>query len=245
VQNGARAQARLDPLTHSVQTLAIPIARPAGGLAVGTGEFFYGLTRARRLAVENKRLYDRLVANALYVEQSSRLQREIDNLRGLLSLPDLPGRARIPADIIGFVPRDNRLTLSVGTKQGIKAGMPVVGAAGLIGTVQTVAADRCGVLLLTSRGLTLGAIVLDRNPAPAGLLRGEDSDTLILTLRDPKAPVQIGDTVATSGLSEVVPRGIPIGRVIQVEDDIAFGERRAIIDPFASVGELREVVVLK
>ena len=36
-----------------------------------------------------------------------------------------------------------------------------------------------------------------------------------------------------------------IGKVIQVQDDEAFGERRAIIDPFVTPGELREVLVLK
>lgn len=245
VQNAARDGGRPDVLSNFVQTLTIPVSRPTGALSVGSGEFFYGLTRARRLSIENQRLYDRLAATAMYTEQSTRLQREIDNLRALLALPPVPGKQRVAADIVGFFPKENRMTLSVGTAQGVKVGMPVVAASGLVGTVQTVAANRAQVLLLTTTSLKIGAIVLNRNPSPTGIMSGENASTLTLPFTDPKAPVQIGDVIATSGLSEYIPRGIPIGRVIQVQDDEAFGRRVATVDPFVSPGELREVVVLK
>jgi rod shape-determining protein MreC len=235
----------MDPVTETVQTLTKPVSIPTDALFEGVGDFSFGLFKARRLAVENRRLYDRLASIALYAETTERLERDIDSLRKQLRLPSRPGKVKVPADVVGYIPRDNRLTINVGSKSGVRPGLPVVGAAGLIGTVQTVSPSTSQVLLLTSHGLTIGAIVLNRNPSPAGLLRGEDSSTLSLSFNDPKATVQIGDTIASSGLSEFIPRGIPIGRVIQVIDDEAFGERRAVVDPFVVVGELKEVTVLK
>jgi rod shape-determining protein MreC len=123
--------------------------------------------------------------------------------------------------------------------------MPVQAPAGLVGTVQTVERDRCQVLLVTSRGLTVGALDLDRDPPPAGLLRGENSSTLAVTFEDPKAPVEIGDRIVTSGFSELIPRGIYIGRVIAVSPDEEFGMLRVRVDPAVSVGDLGEVQVLK
>ncbi|HEY0867552.1 MAG TPA: rod shape-determining protein MreC [Fimbriimonas sp.] len=244
-QNAARSDGRVDPVTGAVQTAVSPVARVAGNTVRSTGDFLFGFTRARRLAVENRRLHDRLAAMALYGESVSRMQRDLNALRKTMGLRPVPGNIKVPAEILAYIPRDNRLTIGAGSAKGVRPGQPVVSGVGMIGTVQSVSKDRAQVLLLTSRALTIGAIVMNRNPSPAGLLRGENSNTLSLSFNDPKAPVQIGDNVATSGLSEHIPRGISIGKVIQVHDDIAFGQRIAIVDPYFSIGELREVVVLR
>src|SRR4029077_948197 len=117
-------------------------------------------------------------------------------------------------------------------------------AQGLIGRVQTVYPKSSQVVLLSSPDLTVGASVV-RDPPQPGLLHGESPNNLVLELTNPDAPVQIGDAVVTSGFSDMIPRGIPIGRVIQVYPDIEFGARRASIFPSVSIGSLREVFVLK
>jgi len=86
---------------------------------------------------------------------------------------------------------------------------------------------------------------ISRNPPPIGLFTGINASTLELTLYDPKAPVQIGDVIVTSGYGERIPGGIVIGKVIQVDDDEEFGTRKAMIDPSVSMGQVREVQILK
>jgi rod shape-determining protein MreC len=160
-----------------------------------------------------------------------------------------PGREKVAADVVGFFPHESRLMLDVGTKQGIKRGMPVATYAGLIGRVETVDSATCQVLLLTSPGgdSRISALVQRRPPnAPvAGLIHGETAGSLRLEMADPTAPVDVGDRVVTTGFSDQIPRGIPIGRVVSVEDDPAFGKRTALVLPYVNVGELREVVVIR
>jgi len=62
---------------------------------------------------------------------------------------------------------------------------------------------------------------------------------------DPKSPIASGDKIVTSGLSQHIPYGLVVGRVISAEDDPDYGTRRATVDPAVNVGLLREVQVLK
>lgn len=240
-----RSQARADPISQTAQALHQPIASGLNSIGGGVSDFFGGLANASQLARDNRRLSAEIAGLSLYSEQISRLDREVDSLRATLGMPTPPGRVPVPADIVGYFPHENRLTLSVGIQDGIRVGMPVVTPKGLVGTVQTVGARRCQVLLINSRGLKFGGIVANRNPMPVGIAQGVDAATLVLTLADPRAPIQVGDAIVTAGFSERIPKGIPVGVVIQIEDDPDFGERRALIDPYVAVGELREVTVLR
>lgn len=244
-QSMARADGKAEPVTAVVQTLISPVSRPFGNAAVSSSDFFSGLFAAKRLTAENRRLQALAISAAMYTEQLERLNGEIERLRTLQGFPPLPGKTRVPAEIVGYMPYENRITLSAGANKGIKVGCPVESPEGLVGTVQVVEPDRCQALLLTSTGLTIGALDNSRNPPPAGFLRGENSSTLTLTFQDPVAPVEIGDRIVTSGFSDRIPRGILIGRVISVERDEEFGSLHAKIDPIVSVGNLREVHILK
>jgi cell shape-determining protein MreC len=56
--------------------------------------------------------------------------------------------------------------------------------------------------------------------------------------------VQIGDTIVTSGFSEKIPKGLIIGKVIQLDPSEEFGTLKARIDPAFSLGNLEFVIVL-
>jgi rod shape-determining protein MreC len=245
IQTVKRTDGRVDMVSATVRTLLTPVSRPAGSAATSIHYFLEGLLNARRIAGEHESLQELAHSAALYQETLDNQQREIDRLRKMGSFGEVPGKVRIPAALIGYAPYENRITLSAGENQGVIVGAPVESSDGLVGTVQVVEANRSQALLLSSASLTIGAIDGSRNPAPAGLLRGENSATLTLTFQDPKAPVEIGDRIVTSGFSDRIPRGILIGKVIAVTTDEEFGSRRATVDPAVSIGEVREVQILK
>lgn len=244
-QNDARSVNQLDPVTRAIQTVTRPIATAANSMMAGLGNFRAGFSDVQALQAENRALKNQVSANRLYTEQVTRLNREVDALRRLQAMPPVAGQSRLMMDIVGYFPDVNRITLPKGSADGIKPGMPVVTAAGLLATVQTVDRNSCQALLLTSPSSQLGALDLSRNPPSTGLLKGMDSRTLSFTLFEPKAPVEIGDVIVTSGFGPRIPRGLVIGRVIQVEDNPELGIKRALVDPEIEIGEVREVVVLR
>jgi rod shape-determining protein MreC len=244
VQTARRTAGSFDPVARVLHIVSDPVAHIAGSGADAVSEFAYGLINARRLTAENRHMRDLLDAAKMYTVDMDQLGDEIDRLRVLQQLPML-GKTRLSADVVGYSPYENRILLSVGSAQGVKIGMAVVCDLGLVGTVQIVDVNRCQVQLLSSAGLTLGAVDVDRDTAPEGLLNGESPSKLGLEFLDPEAQVSVGDRIETSGHSEHIPRGILIGKVIAVDSNAEFGSRRATVFPAVQVGKIREVVVLK
>lgn len=242
-----RTNGRTDPLSGAIRKAASPVAVAFTDAANWTGDFAYGLLYARRLTAENRAMHDQVVAAALYSEQTDLLMKEIESLRKLQALPDLPGHVRVNADIIGFFPNENRITLSAGTNKGIERGQPVVCADGLIGVVETVDPTQCQALLITTldEKRKFGAMDISRNPPAEGIARGIGPSTLELTLYNPKAPVQIGDTVTTLGAGEKIPRNLVVGKIIQVDDNENTGTRTAKVDWSVSMGLVKEVQILR
>jgi rod shape-determining protein MreC len=253
VQNGSHSQERVDRLTSTVRSITSPLGSLLNGVVRTTSAFFTGTFSATKLVQENRRLKALEQVYATYSERIEGLRTENETLRKYEGFGQTPGKTRVPALVYGFSINENRLTINVGSNQGVRAGCAVESNDGLVGTVEYVEANRSQVLLLTSAGLQpnakgkallIGAIDVNRVPPPAGLLRGENASTLTLTFMDPKAPVQIGDTIVTSGFSEKIPKGLIIGKVIQLDPSEEFGTLKARIDPAFSLGNLEFVIVL-
>jgi cell shape-determining protein MreC len=66
-----------------------------------------------------------------------------------------------------------------------------------------------------------------------------------MTVQAIDSPLASGDLIFTTGFSPLIPRGIPIGRVISVENLQEIGATRARVLPIANVGSLREVVIIR
>jgi len=244
VQTGAKSKGGVDPISGTVHALVNPPARLVTGAIDGTSDFARGVFGARSLTQRNRELEALVQSANLYTESVDRLEREIGELRQTMGLPPVPGKSRIAADVIGFFPSEYRITLSAGRTKGVRPGLPVVNAQGLVGVVQTVEANTSQVTLIYSPTLKIGAVA-QRDPPPAGLIRGESSDKLILEFIDLDAPAQVGDLITTSGFSDKIPGGIPIGKIVQLDDDKAFGTRRAQVFPNVQIGAVREVYVLR
>lgn len=243
-QNGARNAGRLDPVTAAIQAAARPIASLAAGASDSVGAFLIGVVNARSLTEENRALKAQVQALQLYAERERALAVRLTQLEKLAKLRVPAGRTRVPAVAIGLFPYENRMSLNVGENAGVRVGLPVVTGEGLLGIVQTVSSTSCQVGLLASPSVRVGGMVL-RDPPQFGIVKGYSATSLLLDFMDIRAQLAAGDWVVTSGFSQDVPRGIPIGRIISVERDPDFGTLQARIAPHVRVGLAREVYVLR
>ena len=204
--------------------------------------FASGVRDAKSLREENQRLKDQLRAVSQYMESSERFAAEIERLRKVVNL-DSQGRTPVYADIIGYVPYDNRITISVGANKGLKQNLAVVTVDGLLGVISTVDEKTSQVILITSKSVQIGGLVQSDGQNIPGMVHGIGPRRLSMDL--PAASIAPGSDVMTTGYSENIPRGIKIGTVTEFFEDAQFGEYRATILPAAKLGLGTEVVVLK
>jgi rod shape-determining protein MreC len=244
MQSGARLQNRVDPVSGMIRATTNPLAATLTGAANSTSDFLGGIFGAAELSRQVKSLKQFELIAKQYGETVDRLNHEIENLRSLNNLQPIAGREKIAATVIGYFANENRITISVGKNKGLKPGLAVVTGEGLVGTVQTVGATDAQVSLLSDPNRKIGALVMSRNPPSPGIIKGETTTMLVLTM-DAALPVENGDLVGTWGFSGLIPRGIQIGRVNQVYPDPTTGSKRVEVFPNVSLGSLREVIVLK
>lgn len=241
-QNVSRDRGKQDFLTLSVQSVVNPGANVVTSVLTGLDNFWIGMRDAKSLKAENEQLRQMERTAGRYLETVDRLQSEIDDMRKMLDLPVPSGREKKFAKVIGYYQVQSRLTLNVGSRDGIEPYMPVVSADGLIGIIETVESRHSQVLLISSPALRISAKTI-ADPNVPGLLRGETADRLVMEVLG-LDEVHTGETVVTSGLTDI-PGNIHIGVVVEARSEPRYGTRRILVEPSAKIGNLSEVFVIK
>ncbi len=173
-----------------------------------------------------------------------RIQNE--RLQELLDYQDENGRYELlVADVIGRNPGNwfGDAKVNRGANHGVERGMAVVLPAGLVGRVIAVAPNTADVLLVTDPRSGVGAMVQEtRTPGVVkGVLDQAQPLRMFYLARD--AEVERGHYVLTSGLG-VVPKGIPIGRIIATQKDAAGLTQTADVLPLVDFNHLEEVLII-
>lgn len=242
LQNRTRGAGKLDPVSGVVQWLLMPGVISSTSTMSGVDRFFAGVGDAERLRSENMLLRNQVRAAQVYIETAERKNQEIIDLREKLGLDTL-GRERVNADIVHYVPYDNRITLNKGEAEGVKPNLPVVTPDGLLALISTVSEHSSQAVLLTSSGVSIGCVAIGKVPV-AGLVKGQRSDRLVMDVFE-NVDIAPGTEVITTGYSEFIPRGIRIGIVSEYFNDQEYGVRRAYILPSSRIGLNKEVAILK
>jgi rod shape-determining protein MreC len=244
VQTAGRNAGRSDVVTAIVQSFVAPPASVVSRGLSNTEQFLEGVRDANMLRRENDRLEAELRAMGMYKVTLDRMQTQVDSLRAMANFLPPAGRTKVYANIIGYSPAQNSLTIDRGSDDGIQKFQPVVGAKGLVGIIEVADPKRSRVLLVTARSIRVTASIV-AEPNVTGIVHGETRKRLAMDLFDDPDTIAVGAPVLTSGFSELTPAGIPLGIVVEVVNDPQHGTKRVFILPHLEIGELSEVFVLK
>jgi len=186
--------------------------------------------RVERLDAKNKRL-------RIYEKENKRL-------RALLKLGPSEPPERIAAEIISQSASNwlHRVRINRGAIDGVAPKSVVFTDKGVVGQVLTVSRSTSLVLLITDPDAGVGGM-LQRSRA-VGAVKGTGGDLCEMTYLGAKVDVREGDTVITSHLGEVFPKGITIGQVVSVRKARHYSSLEALIQPAVDMYRLEEVFVL-
>lgn len=235
-------QADAPPL-GAVRTAAATVLGPLERLAGGQGESLTEVSADR----------DRLVAAAAADLTARRAERQLAELVGAPSLRDIP---MVPARVVA-VGRSGgsgieRLTIDVGSRDGVEVDQTVVAADGLVGRTVSVAPWTSDVVVVGAPGLRIGVRVGSRGvlgsvgPAPSTGTRPRDRGLLDLALVQ-RGVLEVGANVSTLGSVQGRPflPGIPVGTVRAVDPEAAALTSTGAVQPAVDPAELDVVAVLQ
>jgi rod shape-determining protein MreC len=200
---------------------------------------------------ENKKLKARLDEYVLLKTQVQDLKEENEVLRDNLGKEDdLRKYSPIQATVIGRNPErwHEMLTINKGKRNGLKKNMAVITSTGLVGKVKVATEFTASVQLLSSVDKTnrVSAIVQGKDKA-YGLIEGfDDKKNLLLMKKIPyDKKIKKNSMVITSGYGGIFPKGLPIGKVVDVKVDQYGLNQTAYIEPSTDFYDINNVMVIK
>lgn len=230
---------------QSVQELAsralAPVHAAIAGIGDGVADVIETVGEIDRLRAEAEELRSTLAGAEQRIAELQEAARENGQLRSLLGLQAVLGWDLVPARVVaaGTGAVTWEVAIDVGRDDGVRTGMPVVGAApgggALAGIVVQSGLDRAVVQLTVDPRSRV--VARDQQTDALGVVQGQPGGQLLMTQVAVTDAVTIGDTIITAGLelAEVAaspyPRGLLIGTVSALETDANGLTRTVFVRP--------------
>jgi rod shape-determining protein MreC len=250
----------LSPVESVFGYVLDPLQRLFAGLITDVGNLFQSVREARELRAEVDEL--QAEADTLAVEniRLKEYKAEVEQLRAMLNfVSEYPVVAYVGADVVGRDaceafpcgevigvdpnPYLRYITINVGSQHGVEVGDPVVGAgAGLVGRVAEVGPRTSKVQLLTDGDSSIA--VLLQTSRVTGLVVGQPDGTLRVKYIPQDEEIEVGDIVLTSGLGGVMPKGLVVGEVTEVQGKDYELHQEAVVEPAVDFRRLELVLVI-
>src|SRR5262245_1410035 len=175
---------------------------------------YVGLRQAR---AENETLKRQLADAQIQLQEQRALADRTRSLAQMLELREGLELKTTAADIIGAgsLPDFRTVTIDKGQRQGLATDMAVVAPAGVVGRIVMPGALASKVQLLIDRNAAAAALVA-RSRAQ-GLVSGTGEPRLRMEYVPTVSDIVVGDTVVTSGLDGIYPKGLVIGRIDSID----------------------------
>jgi rod shape-determining protein MreC len=234
----------LKDTTGWVQSL---VSKPAHYFA----GFFENLQDLQNTYEENKELKTRVEKIASLEAEVQELKKDNKDLREVLDeTRTLRDFEPLPATVIGRNPDrwHEMIIIDKGKSNGIKKNMAVVTSSGLIGKIKSVTQFSSTVQLLSAMDpKNRISAVIQGETEVFGFVQGfDDKQKLLLVKAIPSgAKIEKGQAVITSGLGGVFPKGLTIGKVVEVKPDQYGLNQTAYIKPGADFYDIENVIVIK
>jgi rod shape-determining protein MreC len=217
--------------------------RAVQGVGVWGSDVGRALFRRQGITSENVRLQGEVDNLRSQTQRLARYQAENRELRALLKMKPPRGGTIRAADVIAFDSTNyaRRIVLNIGSSAGVRPKDVVYNAQGVVGQVWDVGLATCTVLLLTDRLSGIGSMT--GRAMAKGVVKGTGERFCTMSYLDFRADVREGDPILTSGESEIFPRGMVIGRVLQVKRNKNYSQLSAEIEPAVAFDRISVVYV--
>jgi rod shape-determining protein MreC len=235
----------LEAVRLSLSVLVAPLqglAAAPGAALSRVADYFASQDRLLR---DNEALQAKLLEYSAAAQQAKLLAAEQQQFLAMTPPRSRFGAEGVIAEVLahGRNPFVRKLVLDKGLTHGIKAGMPVIDAEGVVGQVTAVGTFTSEVTLLTEKDQSV-PVMLVRNGLRAIAVGSGKGGSIDVPFMPVSADIQNGDLFVTSGIDGTYPAGLVVARVTAVEKNAAYVFARITALPAAGVDHHRFVRIL-
>ncbi|MBN1574111.1 MAG: rod shape-determining protein MreC [Deltaproteobacteria bacterium] len=182
--------------------------------------------------------YDNL--KTLYIETEKNNRR----LEEMLGFTMIAPYTLLPARVIGSdpAPYSSAIIIDKGKENGVVRDLPVMSVSGIVGIVLNVSDKSSTVMLLNDRRSRIAVTLQDDRTR--GVLEGYADGTIHLSFVDRKNVVEPGDVVVTSGMENIFPKGLLVGRIAEAKRPKYGLFQDIVVAPKVDLKSVEEVLII-
>jgi rod shape-determining protein MreC len=235
-------------LAAGIEQIVLYLISPFQKAVSGVIGFFKGLWRHYFFLVHTAKENDLLKRslNIAMEKNNQCVETELSNLRfrTFLNFQKTMTEQVLAAEIIGRDPSPwfKTLIIDKGSADGVRKGLPVVVPEGITGQIVAVSTHFSKVLLIVDQNSAVDGLV--QRTRARGIIKGSGVQSCRFDYALSKYDIQEGDTVVSSGLDGVFPKGLRIGSVTKVIRKSSGIFQDVSIMPFVDFEKIEEVLVV-
>ncbi|MGA0730036.1 MAG: rod shape-determining protein MreC [Methylophilaceae bacterium] len=145
---------------------------------------------------------------------------------------------------INYSGKNHHFLINKGQSDQIQAGHIVVDDKGILGQVIDVQTDRSTVKTIRSKDFYLTGYILINSKPYQTLVQGNNQN-LTINYFSKNIPIQIGDSIFTTGDDMFIPEDVRIGKVAELQPSELKDFYKVIIKPASNPNQQKYLIVLK
>jgi len=194
-----------------------PVMKPVSEISGFFEDVWNGYINLVDIHKENIRLHDDIRKLNSHISAGNEALQENINLKRLLQMKETIKYPTVAASVIGedLSSWFRTLVIDRGASSGLREGMAVVAADGVVGQIVKVTNSTSRVLLVTDHASGIAATI--QRSRARGVVKGKGDGLCSLEFTTREEDVKVGDAVVSSGIGGVFLKGLPIGEVTMVK----------------------------
>ena len=231
---------QIDKAFLPIQSKVYNVANRAIGIKDIIFSYESIIAENENLKKENMELKIQKERNQKILEENERLSKLLEMKENTIYKGSLKFARVSFSDISNL---NNKIFIDLGEKDGIKVDMIAVYGDYLVGKIIDVDSDYSIVELITNPNFVISA---KTEADILGIARGSDEEDGLLYFQPSivEDTLKKGEEIVTSGVSNIFPEGIKIGKIENIDDKENYNYKKITIKPAFESKDLKELIVI-
>ncbi len=236
-------------ISNAVGFIISPVQKVISTSINSTQNFFSFIFNMDEHEKESKELKGRIALLEKEIRETEELKKENTRLRAMLEMRERT--VEYETETAEVIAKDagnwfNSFTIDKGSDNGVELYDPVITDVGLVGYVNEVGNTYAKVTSIIDSTSSV-AVTVKRTADSAvveGDLKLQERGCCRMVYVDKDSVITAGDDLETSGMGGIYPKGIYIGKVLEINDDGTGLSQQATVEPAVDFGSISEVFVI-